>query len=127
TEAVYSPKRKTGRCLFHPALSGRRKDTAAYASLSFSTMSKSKTHPSRDGKEPQTPRPSRADQPEPEAPHSTSSTKNRAADEDVLSEPLRKVNSNFEIPSKFFAFPRQISSIGKLHRSQKTYSSPAFT
>ncbi|HZH09933.1 MAG TPA: hypothetical protein VEZ24_06180, partial [Microvirga sp.] len=37
TEAVYSPKHRTGRCLFHPIRPDRRKDTAAYASLSFFT------------------------------------------------------------------------------------------
>ncbi len=80
-----------------------RKDTAAYASLPLSTMSKSKTHPQQRTDHPRQrteqslsrPRPPKKGRPRAEAPR-RQPRKNRAADEDVLSEPLPKVNTFFE-------------------------------
>jgi len=67
----------------------RRKDTAAYASLPLSTMSKSKAHIPLKGTqtEPQDNQAALASRPIPQSP-SAQAHQNRAADEEVLSEAL---------------------------------------
>jgi hypothetical protein len=55
--AVYSPKHRSGRCILQRLLPIARKDTAAYASLPLSTMSKSKIP--RHQRRRREPRPSR--------------------------------------------------------------------
>jgi hypothetical protein len=90
---VYSPKHKIGRCLFLSSISLLRKDTAAYASLSFFTCQRANLASKRQ--EQNLEEPLRALAPGPrslrQASHAVA-----AVDEDVLLEPGFQVNTHSE-------------------------------